>query len=374
MRAYLRFGVFLVVLPILPFLLKTIWQVPTRAFHNETQVSESTTHIRTHLLMALDLLVKGEQTIRRETSSFTRALGRVPDVLGSVAQFYKIDIVKSSRSSLLVVAVGERGKSRIAETVNLDADRVAIDEGFHVVANFPLPPPPRDYLHTLARVVMNQIFLDNSRVLERKQIERWEGVFHGYFRYEVRSMSQGGRTIVAVGKRSPVAGDIVDMQTGANLYEWVYNYRHSVWLRHEIEGRLEKLYLAEHIYRDHVGFYCSSFRGLVPQWNELAVLSNESQPLRLQEFQEDPTFGFHAEIGYGPGQNERRPASLKAWSVNGYGQIAEVSSIESLVTQFERAKRQIESHGEGLKRLQDDLTAIPRHNPNPLLIDRVEEK
>src|SRR5581483_9744280 len=99
---------------------------------------------------------------------------------------------------------------------------------------------------------------------------------------------------------------------------------------------LDKIYLAERIHQEHTGSYAPSFMDLIPNWNGLSELSQGLSPLVVQEFQLDPTFGFHAEVAQRrsvdrePGQS-RGESDLKSWSVNGYGQISEISSMVTLV-------------------------------------------
>lgn len=303
--------------------------------------------------------------MRAENARYTKSLGRVPDVFGALTHYYRIEVARATQNQLLVVAVGEGRRNAVAEASALVGDRVAIDERFQVRTNFPLPHPPRDYLHTVARMVMNRIFANQFRMPKRSELELWEGVFKGYFRYEVKPVSNGGRTIVAVGLGAPVQDDIIEMQPGANVYEWVYNHRKSSWIENEIYGNLEKIYLAERIYQDHVGSYSPTLKGLLPIWNDLSTLTIDQSPLVIQEFQLDPTFGFHAEVAErsSPGSaSDRAPSSVRALSVNGYGQVSEVSSIENIVNQFEQARNKIFTHGKAESVKSDE----------PLLIDVVE--
>lgn len=417
MRGRWLAGLFLLILPILPFLVKAAIQPPSELerealdapgtqasaeqAHSSPQVTSAASAIaakaeefRVELLMSLDLFVRAERALYAEGASYTKALGRVPDVFGSLAQYYKIDIARANQSQLLVVAVGEGRRNAVADLSALVGDRVAVDEVFRVRSNFPMPRPPRDYLHTLARAVMNRIYSDQYRVPGRQELNLLEGIFHGYFRYEVKPVSNGGRTIVAEGIAAPVAGDIVEMQPGANLYDWVYNHRNTSWIEKEIYGNLEKIYLAERVHHEHVGSYSPTFSGLLPMWNDLAALGVEQSPLVVQEFQLDPTFGFHAEVGErretsGRTPSARSSSTARVLSVNGYGQVAEVSSIETIVNQFEQTRKKVLASGEirreilptekgsGLEAAAKSLVGpamAPSGDPSgdPLLIDAVD--
>jgi hypothetical protein len=268
-------------------------------------------------------------------------------VLGSLAQYYRIEIVRATRDRLLIVATGE-GRPRAVIGTALVGDRVAIDQNFTVRTNFPVPMPPRDYLHTLARVVMNRIFASGFRVPDRSDLDEWEGIYRGNFKYEVRTVSQGGRTLVAIGTGPTVKDDVVEMQPGANLFEWVYQHRQGTWISREIYGALEKIYLAQRIHHAHTGEYAATFDDVVPAWQDLAVLSDTSSPLVLQEFQVDPSFGFQAELAprsRAPA-GEATPTLTRAWSINGTGQVSEVATIERIMSDFERARRKVANHGE----------------------------
>lgn len=360
----------------------------------KSQASSNGDHVnelRAQLLLGLDLFVRAERALRVESSSFTSSLGRVPNVLGALTHFYRVDIARATRNRLLVVATGEGRRSVLNDLASIVGDRVTIDEEFRVHTNFPLPSPPRDYLHTLARTVMNRIHSSQFQLPERSDLDRWEGVFHGYFRYEVRPVSDGGRTIVALGLSGPVRGDIVEMQSGANIFEWVYNHRNGASAAIELQGSLEEIYLAQRIYQDHVGHYAPNFKGLVSASTVLAALDAPSAPLALQEFQLDPTFGFLAEIGVrgrsaaDADSEGRSPASLHAWSVNGYGQVAQVDTVERLVDQFEQARKQVATHGDSVQSLGSPWPGEPDASPalselksdsaqgrKPLLIEALE--
>lgn len=381
MRGRLQFALFLLFLPVLPYLAKTLTQshaVVSRGCGSrpsQSQLSDpdcatpsyskTADEFRVELLMALDLLVRAERALHSEMASYTNSVGRVPDVLGSLAQYYRVEVARATRSELLVIAVGEGRRNLITGGASLAGDRIAIDQRFRVRANFPVPQPPRDYLHTLAQSVMNHIFSNQFRIPERAQLDLWEGVFRGNFQYEVRSVSQGGRTLVAVGLNPPVQGDVIEMQPGADLYEWVYNHRNSSWIEHELQGQLERIFLAERIHQEHTGSYAATFKALIPNWGNLSSLSVDDSPLVVQEFQLDPTFGFHAEVSRRHLDSDRTPSSARTWAVNGYGQVSEVSSIERIMNQFEQARRQVTSE------LKDSRKLVPADR-NPLLIDAVE--
>ncbi|MBI3544124.1 MAG: hypothetical protein HY075_12710 [Deltaproteobacteria bacterium] len=325
---------------------------------------------RVELMMALDLFVRAERVLRSESSTYTRALGRVPDVLGSLTHYYKIDIARATRNQLLVVATGEarRGIASDAATVG---DRIAIDESFRVKTNFPLPLPPRDYLHTLARNVMNRIYANQYRLPETQELDHWEGVFRGFFRYEVRPVSAGGRAIVAVGVRAPVKGDIVETPGSSDLFEWVYHHRNTAWAGREMQGHLESIFLAERIQQEHTGAFSRAYGELLTKWIGLTALSSEQSPVEVQDVQLDPTFGFHAEIGSrSPAANAEavaRSGPVQAWSINGYGQVSEVATIERIMSEFDTTRKKVEGHGGGELPGNAPTATIDLDNPLKLM-------
>lgn len=398
-------GFFLIIfIPLVPFLIKTgtgaSFQAPNACTQSLARNLDTAApgclpgadrlsrveEFRAELLMSLDLFVRAQRALRADSGSYTRSIGRMPDVFGSLTHYYRIDVTRASQNQLLVVAVGEGGRTSGAIASQLVGDRIAIDENFQVHSNFPIPQPPRDYLHVVARTVMNRIWANQALVSEKHELELWEGVYRDFFKYEVKPVSNGGHTIVATGIAAPVLGDVVEMQPAANVYDWVYHHRHSSWAENEMHGHLEKIYLAEKIYQDHVGAYSPTFRGLLPMWNDLASLAVEQSPFVVQEFQLDPTFGFHAEVAQrqdAENRSRRNPSSVRALAVNGYGQVSEVSSIESIMQQFEQTRKQVaDPHqlsdenpiGVAKKILPVSQPSAATQNMEPLVIDAVESE
>ncbi|MEW6057772.1 MAG: hypothetical protein AB1540_14265 [Bdellovibrionota bacterium] len=372
-------GLFFGFLPLLPFVAKLILtpsSIEFRAANSSTQVlvdsqsktaSERAATLRLQLLMGLDLLVRAEHALHHHSYTFTKSLGRVPDVLGSITSYYRTEIVRATRDSFVVVATGEGPRSSIVDTSSVLGDRLAIDEKFNVRSNFQLPEPSRDYLHTLAQTVMNQIARNQFQIPEKATLNQWEGVFKNYFRYEVRSTSKGDRAVSAVGVRAPVKDDVVEVEPHANLFQWVYKHRNSVDVQQEAFGRLENLFFAARISHDHLGGHCTSLEEVVPYWNSLLTLKSEHSPLALEEFRLDTDFGYHAEIAY-QGEDDEEEA-VRSWTVNGYGQVSEISPVERIVSQFENARRRVASHGE------NEIVKKEKHSESkhrPLLIDAVE--
>lgn len=361
MRGRFYTGLFLLLLPAVPLVVKVVVEassakVSRTQFAPET--SEKITEFRTELLMGLDLFVRAQRALRSENNTYTRSLGRMPDVLGAVTSFYKVDVVRATRNQLLVVVTGEARRSGMGESAMLAGDRVAIDESFRVNSNFPLPLPPRDYLYVLARSVLNRIAANQFQVPEQSELDGWEGTFRHFFRYEVRPVSQGGRTLVAVGLAAPVKGEVVGMgPETANIYEWVYHHRHAAWVEQEMRGSLERIYIAQKIHSEHTGSYAASFKDLLPEWNALSSLSPSHAPFEAGEMQLDPNFGFHAEVSPAT-DHGRQPSSDRAWSINAYGQVAEVDNVESLVDEFEQARKKVARLGDG---------SAPENADNPLL-------
>ncbi len=404
MRRRVKWSFFLFfVLLAIPFFLKhafvLVERQPEIASKNQDQLQLS--KLRLNLLLSLDLLVRAQRALHWNTGSYTRALGRVPDVLGPLTHYYNVDIPIASEKQLQITAVGQVHQRSLLERsfiFLLHGDKVLIDEKFQLWVNFPMPDPPREYLHTLARNVLYHIggrattgtveahLLASSpdhMVLKRKELDLLEGVFRGYFRYELQPTTQAPNALVAVGIKFPVKGDVVEPATrtlgtgekvskaeerksissseGRDLFEWVHAYRHSVAVEQELDSYLEKIYLAERIHQAHTGQFAPTFNKLIPNWNTLSSLSVEAGSLVIQEFQLDSTFGFYAEI-------TQRDLSRKAWSINGYGQVSEISSIFNLLTQWEQSSdsmsRQIATYG--------NPSLKNNFHRKPLLIDKVE--
>jgi hypothetical protein len=358
----------ILVLPVLPLAMKlTVGASPLAV---DRTSPAKTLEFRTELLMGLDLFVRAERALWSDSASFSRSLGHTPDVFGALTHYYRIEVEKASRQELLVLALAENRKSASDEVAALIGDRVVIDEKFVVRANFPMPQAPRDYLHTLAQSVMNHISLNSMRIPNRAELDLLEGVFRRNFRYEVRTLSQGGKTLVALGLEAPVAGDVVEMKSDANLYSWVYEHRAHSFTERELRGHLEDIYLTQRIFQEHTGSYATTFKELVPALNRLSALDSESALYSVQEFQPDPTFGFQAEVGLK--QLGREPSSnSKALAVNGYGQFSEVSSIEGIVSQFEKNRRKMSGENSAVLMNSPEGVSDSADRHNPLLIDPV---
>lgn len=369
-------GFFLICLPLLPLLARVAVEVYTQApsaknrNHVTAEVSAATESYRRELLMALDLYVRAERVLRSEQLSYVSYLGRTPDVFGALVHSYKIEVARATRHKLLVIATAEVGKTLISKTdggisgdlARTAGDRISIDEAFRVNANFPLPAPEREYLHVVARSVLAKISANQFIIPDRTELNVLEGVFKNYFSYEIRPVSQGGRTLVAVGLTEPVKGDVVEMGPASNIFEWVFNHRSTSWVEQELHGRLQEIYWAERIFQEHTGSYASSLKDLLPEWEHLGVLASKFSPLSVELLQVDPTFGFHAEVAP-VAVNGRAPSSSRAWTINGYGQVSEVAGDERVIDVFEQARKKIASLGndasqgiegsEGIERIED---------------------
>lgn len=385
-------AIFLLLLPLLPILAKgavDFWAGGLRPALAPV-APDKTAALRQELVLGLDLFVRAERALRAEGGSYTRAVGRVPDVLGWLTHYYRIEVVRASRNELLVVAVGEGRRAGNDGGSPVIGDRVAIDDAFRVNANFPLPPPPRDYLLAVARMVLGSIARNGDlRLPEQSEQDLLEGVYHGYFRYESRPVSAGGRTFVAVGLQDPVRGDLVesapaardDYYKDASPFAWVYEHRRARWADEELHGTLEKIYLAEKIYAEHVGTYADQLEKLLPMWNGLTSLKPEASVLELQDFRLDPTLGFEAELSR---RDDSERAQGRSWVVNGYGQISEVDTVDHIIDQFDQAQRSVAAFQAGgagqaeaeeeLKKMQDWQAGqfVPPEEPSPL--DRATEE
>lgn len=339
--------VFLLGLVFLPHFAKRLQSRGHRqpAVANEALVQEQIQAERIALLMTLDLLVRVQKAIKEESGSYSKYLGQIPDITGSIGFLFQINIEEASGDRLQITA--RRDPRRNMES--RPRDFAAIDEWFQLHTNFEIPVMPRDYLLSIARTVIGQMMDGNFQ-------SPLEGVFKGYFQYEKRPTSDGKHAIIATGIKAPVSGHVVTAGD-SDLFLYVYQYRKTQLAWAESRYQLEKIYLAQKLHQNTTGRFSGTLRTLVPYWNGLESLDpagGEPPPFLLQELHLDPSLGFYAEVSAQSSSQELNSDILpdqKTWSINGYGQTSEISSIEALIQQFENTKRRIAGKRDARKNL-----------------------
>ncbi|HRK01523.1 MAG TPA: hypothetical protein PLH57_02570 [Oligoflexia bacterium] len=296
------------------------------------------------LVLGLDLLVRAERVVHKEFGTFTNALGRVPDLLGSSTLNYRVEVAKASPSQLLIRATGQ-GFRTMFDTKSVAGDRLFIDQNFEIKSNFPLPDPPKEYLRTLAKTVLFRLAREKAVTEPKPDILKiWEGVYGGYFRYErrPRAQSEGEFAWVAVGLAGSTGGETItldesDQLIPPNLFQWVQRYRATHWIEQEVRAKLELVYLGERMSHDHTGGYVFESGDLSAYWNSLSDLASSDASYFLRGISKDSELGYRAEIA--------EKASGRFWTINGYGQLSENAETAVIIQQFDAARRKIASHG-----------------------------
>lgn len=306
----------------------------------------SVSDIRFELLASLDLFVRAEQVIQKETGSFTAALGRMPDVLGPVVALYRIEVPRASRNRLLVTAEGAMSSDWVSLTVAQDIarDRVTIDEHGELRANFPLPTPPSGYLRALAQTVMGRIQSEASSVVpEVPRISLWEGVYSGHFSYEIRPRASGGSILVAVPKsdearRACGGRELPREPESPTIFQWVASSRNQTFGDVAARTRLREIFLAQKTHYVHTGRLAQKFDDLPALWAGLRELHSSDSHLQLDGYAADSAYGYQAEVAVlGDGEQIRN-----LWSINGYGQTTRINPVEELMGRFEKATKSLD--------------------------------
>lgn len=147
---------------------------------------------RAELIEAMDRLVAFEHYYRSIYGSFTPLLSRMGfSVPPGVSDLYDLRIQEATENRLLVVAMGD-GTQKLK-------DRVTLDQGYRLEANFPVPPPRAEYLQRKA--------LKHLRKLAQSHVDQKveeETVFREYFKYG-KPTGENSKW-VAVGVKGPVFG------------------------------------------------------------------------------------------------------------------------------------------------------------------------
>ncbi len=157
---------------------------------------------RQQLVELLDRLVFQQHYVKTLEGRFTSDLGRLSSNFPlSILAGYDLRVEEANRERFKITARILNGST---EQGTESRDFISIDEAFRVTANFPLPPPRATYLREHA--------LRHLRAIQEAppgQIPADQGVYSGYFRYEISAEDRSG---YGLGVRAPVLGVRLDLQ------------------------------------------------------------------------------------------------------------------------------------------------------------------
>lgn len=168
----------------------------------ESSVSRDPSHrelVRQALLEDLDRLVTNERYYHSLKGRFTFLLSRLGFSFSSrVLGEYDVRVVVATADYLLVSAVSEN-EGKILDTVTIDQD-------YQVHSNFSLPVPRPKFLRAQALKHLRRL-RDTGVGIPLKE---W-GVYTGYYNYTVKAASSSDLYAFAVGVKSPVLGEEIDL-------------------------------------------------------------------------------------------------------------------------------------------------------------------
>lgn len=214
---------------------------------------------RRELLEVLDRMVAYQHYYHSVYGTFTRLPQKTGyDVPRSVASRYEIRVTEATPDRLLVTASSEVGGRAV--------DLASIDQDYRVQANFALPLPRPEYLRSAAYRHLRAL-----RELPKGQIIEEQGVFKGFFRFEVKQDSNDQKGAFAVGIRPPVLGMQLEYgpsrgsaSTRDGLSLDVQSPDYEDYQDHQATGQqpraqvledVEQRHLAQAIFRGEVGRY-----------------------------------------------------------------------------------------------------------------------
>ncbi|MDR3606867.1 MAG: hypothetical protein P4M08_05735 [Oligoflexia bacterium] len=233
---------------------------PTSSLAEVEPRREDRSSARLGLLETLERLVVHENYYRSIYGKFTPRLERIGySVPSQIAETYEIRVLEGSDRKLLITAF-EQGASQ-------KGDLASIDQFFHLEANFPLPLPRSKYLRTQAEKHLRAM-LEAQPGFSVSE----EGVYQGFFSYEVKPDSTGKRVGLATGIRPPVLGMQIESneaqvaQAGAEA--GIAELLDDTGLAEaNVMSQAEEAYLAQQIFRGEVGRYARNME-------ELAKITN----------------------------------------------------------------------------------------------------
>lgn len=265
-------------------ILAVCWWVPHPQGKSLTEISveiQKQAEVRRTLLESLDRIVRYQKYYAEVHGKFTRDLNRLPvpdrQTASSeidIRKFYEISVLDARPNRILVLATGIS-----------NGDRVTIDEGHRVSANFILPSPSRTYLEEEADRLL--------RIMgQGKSAET--GLYSRYWKIE----SGEGRSLVAHGLRAPVLGQKKELEPARELSSLFASIREKVesrimgkpskdsetdgrsvasgaspskyptlWVSEDVFAWLEAARLAQHVHFREKGKYAR-------KWEDLDAVSN----------------------------------------------------------------------------------------------------
>lgn len=211
---------------------------------------------RRDLLEVLDRLVAYEHYYHSVYGHFTKLIHRTGFVIPSqILANYAVHVSEASDDRLVAFGTSElEGRT---------VDVVSVDQDFRVQANFPLPAPRADFLKAQAVRHLRQL-----REAPQGQLIEEQGIFRGFFKYEVRKDSQDRRVAFAVGLRAPVLGMQLEGSSGMaalNLEDTQPGKAVSATGQSsagEVMSGTEQAYLAQRIFQGEVGRYARDLHEL----------------------------------------------------------------------------------------------------------------
>ncbi len=168
------------------------------------QASVSQQLLRQELIEDLDRLASYEHYYHSLTGRFTLVLNRIGFQFSSrIRAEYDIRIVVASADFFLLNAISEKDGKIF--------DVVSVDQDFQVHSKFALPSPRREYLRA-------QAFKHLRLLREAPQgVSIPEtGIYRGYFEYSLRSSSSQELHAFALGVKSPVDGDLIELSASSD--------------------------------------------------------------------------------------------------------------------------------------------------------------
>lgn len=227
---------------------------------------------RRELLEVLDRIVAYEHYYHSVYGHFTKLLSRIGTTIPkNISSLYEIRVAEATTERLLITALAEiQGKT---------ADVVSVDQSYRVHASFPIPKPRAEFLRFRAQSYLRQL-----SEAPAGQTPEEQGIFKGFFKYEVRPDSRNQRVAFAVGIRYPVLGlELESGGVGASFENGVERLESQALLAdlgmdftpeatgQQASGAVmtssEEVYLAQRIFKGEVGRYAKS-------WSELSRIAS----------------------------------------------------------------------------------------------------
>lgn len=297
--------------------------------NQETQVVQR----RQLLLEGLDKIVRYQHYYRELQGGFTRDLARLGmPLLLSHGDFnelhadYEVSVLEASDKRLIVLAAGKN-------------DRVTMDDRYRVTANFILPPAHKKYLLEEADRILQLSSFGQTNSL---------GLYTNYWKAEARSESEGLVWSV-VGQRAPVVGQRLELRQSdgrgpASIFSDVGTKLRSklgeqsevgkaelLLTTSQVRTWLQRLHLAQHIYKRENGVYASTFEQLASRSS--FDLQKYSGALRVSPIEISPTgYRVSAEGLTGDILGEQ-------FVMDQTGQVKQIRYTESIISKLQESSQ-----------------------------------